>query len=98
MANIALGPNYALIVFAVTILFDHIGYTSMLPVFGELAAAPRQPEPQPALAHVREFRPAVATRFLASPPTLSTWQLATKPTLRPAKVWSKPAGALQSEL
>jgi hypothetical protein len=39
MANTAIGLNYALIVFAVTILFEHIAYTVMLPVFGAFAAA-----------------------------------------------------------
>jgi len=39
IANVALGLNYALIVFAVTILFDYIAYTSMLSVFGGLSAA-----------------------------------------------------------
>lgn len=39
IANIALGLNYALIVFAVTILFDYIAYSSMLSVFGGLSAA-----------------------------------------------------------
>jgi O-antigen ligase len=39
MANTATGLHYALIVFAVTILFEHIAYTAMLPVFGAFAAA-----------------------------------------------------------
>ena len=39
LANTAIGLNYTLIVFAVTILFEHIAYTVMLPVFGALAAA-----------------------------------------------------------
>ena len=39
MANTAIALNYTLIVFAVTILFEHIAYTVMLPVFGALAAA-----------------------------------------------------------
>ena len=39
LANTAIGLNYAVIVFAVTIFFDHIAYTVMLPVFGAFAAA-----------------------------------------------------------
>jgi O-antigen ligase len=39
MGNIALGLHYCLVVYAVTILFEHIAYTVMLPVFGGLAAA-----------------------------------------------------------
>lgn len=39
LANTAIGLHYALIVFAVTILFEHIAYTVMLPVFGAFAAA-----------------------------------------------------------
>jgi O-antigen ligase len=77
IANLALGLNYALIVFGVTIIFDHIAYTSMLPVFGGLAAAlgatvdaeiarrtggPAQ-VPQPEAVVPRAFRPAMATRY-----------------------------------
>ena len=36
--SIALGLHYCLIIYAVTILFDHIAYTVMLPVFGGMAA------------------------------------------------------------
>ena len=39
MGNIALGLHYCMVVYAVTILFEHIAYTIMLPVFGGLAAA-----------------------------------------------------------
>lgn len=39
IGNVALGLNYALIVFAVTITFDFIAYTSMLSVFAGLSAA-----------------------------------------------------------
>jgi len=39
MGMIALGVHYCLIIYAVTILFEHIAYTIMLPVFGGLAAA-----------------------------------------------------------
>jgi O-antigen ligase len=76
IANLALGLNYALIVFAVTVLFDHIAYTSMLPVFGGLAAAlgttvdaeiarrtGAAQEPQPAAAAVHRFRPAMAPSY-----------------------------------
>jgi O-antigen ligase len=39
MGTVALALHYCLIVYAVTILFDHIAYTVMLPVFGGLAAS-----------------------------------------------------------
>ena len=76
ISNLALGLNYALIVFGVTIIFDHIAYTSMLPVFGGLAAAlgatvdaeiarrtGPAPEPQPMAAMAGGLRPAIAARF-----------------------------------
>ena len=39
MGNAALGLHYCLVIYAVTILFDHIAYTVMLPVFGGMAAS-----------------------------------------------------------
>jgi hypothetical protein len=39
IANIAVCLNYVLIVYAVTVFFDYIAYTSMLSVFGGLAAS-----------------------------------------------------------
>jgi O-antigen ligase len=39
MANMALGLHYCMIIYAVTVFFDYIAYTAMLPVFGGLAAA-----------------------------------------------------------
>jgi O-antigen ligase len=39
ISSIALGLHYAMVVYAVTILFEHIAYSSMLPVFAGLAAA-----------------------------------------------------------
>ena len=39
MGNAALALHYCLVIYAVTILFDHIAYTVMLPVFGGMAAA-----------------------------------------------------------
>jgi O-Antigen ligase len=39
IANMALGLHYAMILYAVTILFEHIAYTVMLPVFGGLASS-----------------------------------------------------------
>jgi O-antigen ligase len=39
MGTLALGLHYCLIIYAVTILFEHIAYSLMLPVFGALAAA-----------------------------------------------------------
>jgi hypothetical protein len=39
MGNLALGLFYAMIIYAVTIFFEHIAYTVMLPVLGGLAAA-----------------------------------------------------------
>jgi O-antigen ligase len=39
MGRVALGLHYCLVVYAVTILFEHIAYTIMLPVFGGMAAA-----------------------------------------------------------
>jgi O-antigen ligase len=38
MGNVALALHYCLVIYAVTILFDHIAYTVMLPVFGGMAA------------------------------------------------------------
>ena len=38
MGNIALGIHYCMVIYAVTILFEHIAYTIMLPVFGGMAA------------------------------------------------------------
>jgi O-antigen ligase len=39
MGNAALGFHYCLIIYAVTIVFDYIAYTSMLPVFGGMVAS-----------------------------------------------------------
>jgi hypothetical protein len=39
MGQAALGLYYCMIVYAVTVLFEHIAYTIMLPVFGGMAAA-----------------------------------------------------------
>jgi O-antigen ligase len=39
IANIAVGLNYAMVVYAVTVLFDYIAYSSMLSVFAGLSAA-----------------------------------------------------------
>ncbi len=39
MGNAALGLHYCLIIYTVTILFEHIAYTIMLPVFGGMAAS-----------------------------------------------------------
>lgn len=39
MGSLALSLHYCLIIYAVTILFEHIAYTVMLPVFGGMAAA-----------------------------------------------------------
>jgi O-antigen ligase len=38
MGTVALGLHYCMVIYAVTILFEHIAYTIMLPVFGGLAA------------------------------------------------------------
>ena len=38
LGNIALGIHYCMVIYAVTILFEHIAYTIMLPVFGGMAA------------------------------------------------------------
>jgi O-antigen ligase len=38
MGNTALGLHYCVIIYAVTILFDHIAYSDMLPVLGGMAA------------------------------------------------------------
>jgi O-antigen ligase len=38
LGNIALGIHYCMVLYAVTILFEHIAYTIMLPVFGGMAA------------------------------------------------------------
>jgi hypothetical protein len=39
IASVALGVHYAMVVYAVTVLFEHIAYAVMLPVFAGLAAA-----------------------------------------------------------
>ena len=39
MGNLALGLHYCIIVYAITILFEHIAYTVMLPALGGLSAA-----------------------------------------------------------
>lgn len=39
MGTVALGLHYCMIIYAVTIFFDHIAYTVMLPVFGGVAAS-----------------------------------------------------------
>ena len=39
MGTIAMGLHYCLVIYAVTILFEHIAYTIMLPAFGGLAAS-----------------------------------------------------------
>ena len=39
MGTVAMALYYCLIIYAVTILFEHIAYTIMLPVFGGIAAA-----------------------------------------------------------
>jgi len=39
MGIVALGLHYSMVIYAVTILFEHIAYTVMLPVFGGMAAA-----------------------------------------------------------
>lgn len=39
MANMALALHYCMILYAVTVLFEHIAYTIILPVLGGLAAA-----------------------------------------------------------
>jgi len=74
IANIAVGLNYVLIVFAASIMFDYIAYSSMLSVFAGLSAAlgatveaeieRRTAAPAPAPAPVRTgFRPAMARQF-----------------------------------
>jgi O-antigen ligase len=76
IANIAVCLNYVLIVYAVTVFFDYIAYTSMLSVFGGLAAAlgrtveaeidrriATAPAPVPVQAAVRGFRPVAAGQF-----------------------------------
>jgi len=39
MGNMALGLHYCMIIYAVTVMFDYIAYSAMLPVFAGLAAA-----------------------------------------------------------
>lgn len=77
IANVAIGLNYALIVYAVTVTFDYIAYTSMLSVFSGLTVAlsytveaemvrrtaPPAGEPAPEPVRVTGFRPAVAQQF-----------------------------------
>lgn len=76
MSNIALCLNYVLIVYTVTVFFDYIAYSSMLSVFGGLAAAlgrtveaeidrrtATAPEPVPVQAPFRGFRPVAAGQF-----------------------------------
>jgi O-antigen ligase len=38
LGNVALAIHYCMVVYAVTVLFEHIAYTIMLPVFGGMAA------------------------------------------------------------
>jgi O-antigen ligase len=75
ISNIAIGLNYAMIVFTVTITFDYIAYTSMLSVFAGMSAAldatvdaeiARRRAPlasQPAPVRAALFRPAMAQQF-----------------------------------
>jgi hypothetical protein len=76
IANIAVCLNYVLIVYAVTVFFDYIAFTSMLSVFGGLAAAlgrtveaeidrrtATAAEPVPVAAPFRGYRPVVAGQF-----------------------------------
>jgi O-antigen ligase len=39
MGNVALALHYCMVIYAVTILFEHIAYSIMLPVFGGMAAS-----------------------------------------------------------
>jgi len=39
LGTVALGLHYCMIIYAVTVLFEHIAYTVMLPVFGGMVAA-----------------------------------------------------------
>ncbi len=76
IANLAVCLNYVLIVYAVTVFFDYIAYSSMLSVFSGLAAALGRtveaeidrrtapaPEPVPTQAALRGFRPVAAGQF-----------------------------------
>jgi hypothetical protein len=76
IANIAVCLNYVLIVYAVTVFFDYIAFTSMLSVFGGLAAVLGRtveaeidrrtgavPEPAPVQAPYRGLRPVAAGQF-----------------------------------
>jgi hypothetical protein len=38
LGNVALGIHYCMVLYAVTVLFEHIAYSIMLPVFGGMAA------------------------------------------------------------
>jgi len=76
IAHLALGLNYAMIVYAVTVTFDYIAYTSMLPVFAglitalastvdaEIARRTAAPvEPQATITPVRGLRPAISAPY-----------------------------------
>jgi O-Antigen ligase len=76
ISNLALCLNYVVIVYAVTVFFDYIAYTSMLSVFSGLVAAfgrtveaeidrrtAAAPEPAPAPAAFRGLRPVAASQF-----------------------------------
>jgi O-antigen ligase len=39
LGTLALGIHYCMVIYAVTILFEHIAYTIMLPVFGGIAVS-----------------------------------------------------------
>jgi O-antigen ligase len=73
IANIAVCLNYVLIVYAVTVFFDYIAYSSMLSVFGGLAASlgrvaqqeiarrtAAAPEPEPERVPFPGLRPVLA--------------------------------------
>ena len=63
IAQVSLGLHYAMIVYVVTIFFEHIAYTVMLPVFGGLASALMRTT----VAEIERRRSVPAPQVLAAP-------------------------------
>ena len=73
MGTIALGLHYTMIIYAVTVLFEHIAYTVMLPIFGGFVAA---------LVRVADAE-IERIKAIPLPPTMSTAMFRTYLTERP---------------
>ena len=79
MGTIAMGLHYCLIIYSVTILFEHIAYTIMLPVFGGLAVAMARTA-QVEIQRIQSIplpvsmSPAMFHSYLAARPGPTTWR------------------------